>query len=194
MEVDWEVEIGGDAPVIEADWPGFIDLRADPERIGEIAEAIALPPLARLLAAINASRSAFWTSKCDVWEPEPCALACYIDVLPRDGAVFLDWHEAESFCRKLVARMRSATESATESFLLSHGGASSSKSEPGISVNLVVRAAMASEREGFGITAYLSAKVNGAADPRAGLKRAIDAFADEFLGGQESPKPGSTLK
>ena len=26
MEADWELEIGGDAPVIEADWPGFVDL------------------------------------------------------------------------------------------------------------------------------------------------------------------------
>ena len=30
MEADWELEIGGDAPVIEAHWTGFVDLRADP--------------------------------------------------------------------------------------------------------------------------------------------------------------------
>ena len=27
MEADWEVEVGGGAPVIEAFWPGFVDLR-----------------------------------------------------------------------------------------------------------------------------------------------------------------------
>ena len=27
MEADWEFEVGGEAPVIEASWEGFIDLR-----------------------------------------------------------------------------------------------------------------------------------------------------------------------
>jgi len=39
MEADWEVEVGGGSPVIEALWPGFVDLRLYPERIGEIQEA-----------------------------------------------------------------------------------------------------------------------------------------------------------
>ena len=38
MEADYEVEAGGEAPVIEALWPGFVDLRLQPERIGEIQE------------------------------------------------------------------------------------------------------------------------------------------------------------
>ena len=53
MEADWEVEIGGDAPVIEAQWPGLVDLRANPERICEIAEASAFPPLSRFAAGIE---------------------------------------------------------------------------------------------------------------------------------------------
>ena len=53
MEADWEVEIGGDAPVIDAQWPGLVDLRANPERVCEIAEASAFPPLADLLLALN---------------------------------------------------------------------------------------------------------------------------------------------
>ena len=36
MEADWEVEIGGGAPVIDALWPGFVDLRAARAR-GRIA-------------------------------------------------------------------------------------------------------------------------------------------------------------
>jgi hypothetical protein len=27
LEADWEFEVGGDAPVIDALWPGFVDLR-----------------------------------------------------------------------------------------------------------------------------------------------------------------------
>ena len=38
MEADWEVEVGGGAPVIEADWPGFVDLRGEPERVNEMEE------------------------------------------------------------------------------------------------------------------------------------------------------------
>ena len=85
MEADWEVEIGGGAAVIEAEWPGFVDLRADAGRVVEIAEAAAFPPLAGLLLALNAAESPVWTSKCDLWEPEPGARAIYIDMLPREG-------------------------------------------------------------------------------------------------------------
>ena len=30
MEADWEVEIGGGAPVIDACWDGYVDLRFNP--------------------------------------------------------------------------------------------------------------------------------------------------------------------
>ena len=49
MEADWEVEVGGGAPVIDALWAGFVDLRRQPERIEEIAEAGKFPALAPLL-------------------------------------------------------------------------------------------------------------------------------------------------
>ncbi len=94
MEADWEVEIGGDAPVIEAEWPGFIDLRMQPSRISDIAEATAFLPLADFLSALNQESSQVWTSKCDVWEPDLTATACYIDLLPRDGKVFSQWQQA----------------------------------------------------------------------------------------------------
>ena len=38
MEADWEIEIGGDAPVIEAHWFGFVDLRIEPSRANELPE------------------------------------------------------------------------------------------------------------------------------------------------------------
>jgi hypothetical protein len=67
MEADWEVEVGGGAPVIEADWPGFVDLRLYPERASQLQEALDFPPLAEALVALNAATSPVWTSKCDVW-------------------------------------------------------------------------------------------------------------------------------
>jgi len=67
MEADWEVEVGGGAPVIEADWPGFVDLRRYPERVERLSEVKDFPALAEALVALNAQTSPVWTSKCDVW-------------------------------------------------------------------------------------------------------------------------------
>jgi hypothetical protein len=85
MEADWEIEIGPEAPVIEAMWPGFVDLRRAPERIREIEEARRFPPLAEALISLNrpesysdsgigsdaASSSRVWTAKCDLWILDP---------------------------------------------------------------------------------------------------------------------------
>ena len=38
MEADWEMEIGGSAPVIDAFWAGFEDLRRSPEMAGALPE------------------------------------------------------------------------------------------------------------------------------------------------------------
>jgi hypothetical protein len=185
MDVDWEVEIGAGAPVIEASWPGFIDLRNQPARIGEIAEAAAFSPLARLIAAVNAPDSRFWTSKCDLWQPEPAALACYVDVLPREGLVFAEWKKAEEWCRACVAKMQS-----TELAETSSGGCVDSIVEDGpeITIALVIREANVGETEGFGVTAYLSAKDGAAADAAEGLAHAMDILADAVL--CNAPAPG----
>jgi len=156
MEADWEVEIGGGAPVIEALWPGFVDLRSAPQRVGEITEAMAFPALGRFLSLVNGAASPLWTSKCDVWEPEAeevtgetigltgdkgeaenSSLACYVDLLPRQGTLFAQWEEAEGFCRAWVERLES-------------------NSLPLCRVDLIVRQAVAGDLEGFGITAYVS--------------------------------------
>jgi hypothetical protein len=175
MDADWEVEIGGGAPAIEALWPGFVDLRSFPARIAEIVEAASFPALAVLLQRLNAAESPLWTSKCDIWEPEsaalarpgevvghaPSALACYIDLLPVEGCVFARWQQAEAFCREWVARL-------------------SDDRLPECSVDLVVRLAIAGPAEGFGVTAYLSA--GGGNRPAAAVLTALMAvFADAVL-------------
>lgn len=150
MEIDWEVEIGAGAPVIDALWSGFIDLRRFPERVGELAEVTLFPPLGELLLAANAAPSAFWSAKCDVWEMEPEELAAlrseegespsagwasYLDLLPSQGVVFADWKQAEACCRELVRRLEPVELS-------------------GCQLELVVRRAIAGERDGCGVTAY----------------------------------------
>lgn len=175
MEADWEIEVGGGAPVIEALWPGFVDLRRNPERLGEIAEAKAFPALADLLCLLNAAGSPVWTAKCDLWETEPAelatnesgafsggqstALACYVDLLPMEGQVFGQWIEAEGFCRQWVARL--------EELPL-----------PDCRVDLIVRQAIAGAAEGFGITAY----VGGTGGDRTAAAEALSAAMRAFAG------------
>ncbi len=175
MEADWEVEVGGGAPVIEALWPGFVDLRSTPERISEIAEAVVFSPLARLLLKLNSAGSPLWTAKCDLWEPVAgemagesaapldgaarAALACYVDLLPLDGMVFARWQQAEAFCRDYVTRLLALNL-------------------PECSVELVVRVAIAGHAEGFGVTAYLSATGPGRSSAADALGRLLASFVD----------------
>ena len=158
MEADWEVEVGGGAPVIEALWPGFVDLRLHPERIGEIQETAVLPALAGLLMALNGAGSSVWTAKCDLWEPEANELACYVDLLPVAGAVFAHWEQAEVFCRELAARLAPVP-------LLD------------CRLDLVVRQALAGAADGFGVTATLSARGQDRSGAAETLAAALVAFA-----------------
>jgi len=177
MEADWEVEVGGGAPAIEALWSGgtgstgFIDLRTAPGRIGEIAEAASYPPLAALLQALNAPGSPVWTSKCDLWTPEADELACYVDLLPREGVVFSEWQQAATFCRECVARLEAVVPA---------------ECGPACRVDLVIRRATAGPSEGFGITGYLFAKATEGSGTAAALEAMMAAFADA-LGSAASP-------
>lgn len=189
MEADWEVEIGGGAPVIEADWPGFIDLRKHPERVGEIAESV-FSPLADLLLALNSARSPLWTSKCDVWEPAPGALACYVDLLPRDGSVFAEWQQAESFCRQYIARLDCTGQPGCR--MVSPEGSSppaDHQAAADTAITLVVRQAIAAHTEGFGVTAYFSANATGGADTQTVMAALLAAFADAIPGTMFPQRP-----
>jgi hypothetical protein len=184
VQADWEVEIGGGAPVIEVDWPGFIDLRSESEHgnanARQIVEAVDFPPLADLLLALNAPGSPVWSSKCDLWEPEPGALACYIDLLPRAGRVFAERQQAEIFCREYLGRLntKAQSECGTES-----------------SIDLVIRQAVAGEDEGFGITVYLSAKeaqTTDTTEEQAGAASAFAALMAAFVDALRAPGPRET--
>jgi hypothetical protein len=196
MEIDWEVEVGGGAPVIEALWPGFVDLRRSPERLGEIAETAALPALADLLRALNGPASPLWTAKCDLWEPDPeertvpewnspaavsdaavqpAALACYVDLLPVEGCVFAQWTQAEQFCRDWVALL--------EPLPL-----------PNCRIDLIVRQAFAEEAEGFGVTAYFSGMGKDRSSAAETLSAALAAFAGSIPSSAAPATPSAKLQ
>jgi hypothetical protein len=186
MEADWEVEIGPDAPIIEALWPGFVDLQRAPERIREIEEASRFPALADALLRLNtpvireldsAPGSLVWTSKCDIWTPQECdpdemdampseaatGLACYLDLLPRKGLVFSMLPEAESWARVLVNQLRLSKRRCCRT-------------------DLIIRKAFAANEEGLGITAYIaSCGIDSVAAAKA-LVQALALFVDSITG------------
>ena len=151
MEADWAAEVGPDLPVIEADWPGLVDLRSDPQRVDAIPETAEHAAVRDALLQLNARDSPVRTTKCDVWtltahEIDPlefgCApgselvgLACYIDLVPVEPALFASFERHEAWARQAVKEMREAPSVAGR-------------------VDLVIRAARAAGGEGFAMTLY----------------------------------------
>lgn len=181
MEADWEFEIGGDAPIIEAHWPGFVDLREEPHRAGELVEARQLPGLADALARMNASNSPVWTSKTDVFDPGPLdadelgatseeaqhTVACYVDLLMRSDQVWNSPFEAEQPCRDLCNRLRKVALRCCR-------------------IDLVIRRAhVHADRNDLGATAYLAACGRQETDARACLAECLSALAAAIMTSQE---------
>ena len=176
MEADWEVELGGGARVIEPLWPGFVDLRRDPDRAYELQEVSQLPLLAGILVRLNGAESPVWTSKCDVWPvadfdldeldaPREAALhavACYVDLLPRGDQHWDTQAATAAWCRNICALLRALPMRSCRA-------------------DLIVRHAMLfSDRTNLGITAYLSACGPTPGNASDVLAAALAVFADSI--------------
>ncbi len=174
MEADWEIEIGNDAPVIDACWEGFVDLRHAPSRVAEISETRRLPGLAEALVRLNAIASPVWTSKCDVWKVEEFdptelnadekgaswAVAVYIDLLPRSDQQWTFPAMAEASCKHLC---RALDEIPLRS----------------CRADFVVRRALITPAVAdLGITAYLTACGSSQANAVRQLTAAVSAMVD----------------
>jgi hypothetical protein len=179
VEADWEVEIGGDAPVIEVRWADFVDLRLEPGRVATLPEVSGRPALADALVRLNATGSPVWTSKSDVWEegafdPDEMdappgkgasALACYIDLLPRTDQEWLIPGQAVAACKTFCGRLRQLPLRSCRADLI------------------VRRACIAPDSHEHGITAYLSACGSTPEEARAILDAALVVFVDSILCG-----------
>jgi hypothetical protein len=176
MEADWEVEIGGEAPVIQARWAGFIDLRLAPACAGQLPEAARLPALADTLLRLNSASSPVWTTKCDVWHPgtfDPdeldappgernFAIACYIDLLPRGDKPWPGPEDAVAACKSLCARLRPFVLRACRADLI------------------VRRAFIPPGLLDLGVTAYFTACGATCADAATVLASALAAFTNSL--------------
>jgi hypothetical protein len=114
-----------------------------------------------------------------MWNPEADEMACYIDVLPREGTVFGAWQQAEAFCREYVARL--------EAIALPEHSAE-------CRVDLVIRQAIVGVAEGFGITAYLSAMATTSISAAAALSEVMTALANALPPAVPPRMAGSKLQ
>ncbi len=185
MEADWEFEIGGDAPIIEAQWNGFVDLRIEPYRVAELAETRELPGLANALVRLNAMNSPVWTCKTDIFVPDKIDhdemdatdkdashfIACYIDLLPRSDERWDSLSKAEQACTELCVRLRDIKLRRCR-------------------VDLVVRRAhIGSDAIDLGVTSYLTACGSTESDARSRLAECILQFA-QLIAAEPKPETG----
>lgn len=123
--MEWSTETASDDPVLVVPWQApdgaarWVDLREDEFALDEIGEADAYPALLSALRALNSARSPVFTAKCDVWEMDEkelastrddllleaeqavAGMACYLDLLWRDRAIFASRHRTEQALYRL---------------------------------------------------------------------------------------------
>jgi hypothetical protein len=193
MEADWEFEIGGDAPVIDACWPGFVDLRWRPNRtdqmqalVRSLPETAQLPGLAITLEKLNSQSSPVWTSKCDFWpalgledfDPDELdaaigqfahAIGCYVDLLPRSDQQWPFPHQIAESCKGVCTSLHAVPLRCCR-------------------VDLIIRHALiAPDVMDTGITAYFTACGPTPAEASQNLQAALAAFVHALC-------PHSTLQ
>lgn len=181
MEADWEIEIGGDAPVIDVSWIGFVDLRLMPDKANTLPEVLFLPSLASALVRLNAPASSFLSAKCDVWAIESVdpfefdaplqsavhGLACYIDLAPFDSQNWIDPTVVGDWCKQLCLNLRASGLCCCRA-------------------DLIVRRAIAKlGQESIGLSAYVSACGPTVDATKAQLAAALAVF----VGAVESAGP-----
>jgi hypothetical protein len=186
MEADWEFEVGGEGPVIEALWPGFVDLRRSPELIDELPETAEIPALAVPLVKLNAKTSPVWTSKCGVWtenypesfdsgrlDPDEFdaptgymghTIGFYIDLLPKRIEQWPSPDMVAASCKVWCKQFRTVQLRCCR-------------------VDLVVRRAFITLGHfDLGVTAYLTACGESANGAKAVLEKATSPFTDVLCG------------
>ena len=177
MEADWEFEVGGDGPVIEALWPGFVDLRLSPELANELPEVNELPALGAALFKLNAKASPFWTSKCGVWtlndpnrfDPDEFdapkgstehTIGFYIDILPKRIEQWDSPDVVAGACRAWCGQFHVVAQRCCR-------------------IDLIIRRAfIISGQFDLGVTAYLSACGESEIGAKAVLRKATGQFVD----------------
>jgi hypothetical protein len=184
MLAEWSAECAADDPVLVVPWtaaPGmgdFVDLRENPYDLDHIPEAEQHPPLLQALRALNAPRSPVFSAKCDAWplageelealqlnldlthEQAPEGFASYIDLLWRERALFVSFHQQE----QRLTRITRAADA------LDH---------PYAALDCILRPAvidLTGPQEGFAFSLYVTALGTDAPHAYENWSRALEAI------------------
>jgi hypothetical protein len=180
VEADWEVEIGPEAPVIDALWPGYVDLWQTPASARQLPEVTLLHDLDEALVRLNGAHSPVWTAKCDVWplaadefdvdemnaviESAICGWGCYIDLLPRSDQQWALPAMAISWCKRICNLLHDVPLSCSRADMI------------------VRQAVIAPLAAGTGITIYLTACGSTSEEANCTLQAALGRFVDALCG------------
>jgi hypothetical protein len=126
MDADFAVELGSDDETLEFPWfapegPRYLDLKRNPELIGEIEEARRAPPLRDFLLVMNSPATQFETAKCDIWfthqlnpEEEIYGAAgkfcSYVDLIFAAEPSRYQFEEHEKFASEIARLLKRAPE------------------------------------------------------------------------------------
>lgn len=127
MLAEWNVEIGGDAPVLEIPWRSedgqirYFDLKRQPELLLQLPEARASDELREFLRWLNSPESPWETAKCDLWCSqemdqeedifgEPWKFGSYVDLFFVDPKEMMSFSVHERWVQSLVQRLRISPE------------------------------------------------------------------------------------
>jgi hypothetical protein len=187
MEADWEFEMGPAAeslaaealaaPVIEAHWPGFVDLRQAPARAWDLPETVQFPALGEALAKLNSADSPVWTSKCDLWDHlqqdefdadeldappghATHAMGCYVDLLPRSDQQWSTPAMAAADCKRICKLLRPIPLRCCRADLI------------------LRRSFITPNLPALGITVYLTSCGESPAEAALAFQHALTAFTD----------------
>ncbi|HET9742991.1 MAG TPA: hypothetical protein VFQ00_09580 [Terriglobales bacterium] len=127
MLAEWNVEIGGDAPVLEIPWESadgriqYFDLKRQPELLLRLPEAGASNELREFLQRLNSPESPWETAKCDLWSSQeieeeeqifgsPWKFGSYLDLIFADRKKMRDFSAHERWVQSLARCLRSSPD------------------------------------------------------------------------------------
>ena len=165
------------APVIEAHWPGFVDLRQAPARAWDLPETVQFPALGEALAKLNSADSPVWTSKCDLWDHlqqdefdadeldappghATHAMGCYVDLLPRSDQQWSTPAMAAADCKRICKLLRPIPLRCCRADLI------------------LRRSFITPNLPALGITVYLTSCGESPAEAALAFQHALTAFTD----------------
>ena len=155
-----------------------------------LPESKQLAGLSEALIQLNSGASPVWTAKCDVWRPEEfawdemeanaeegkCAIACYVDLLPRTNRQWPSIEQTVAACRSLCARLRETRLRCCRA-------------------DLIVRGALIGpDPMTLGITAYLTACGATLEDASAVLASALRKFVVAVVSDEHSGSDAQKLQ